>query len=67
MTCPCFPLSALPPAPQVLQEMLDMLRDHSNNHHQEKLEMIVIWLLIVGVLVALLELASLFHLIPYQT
>lgn len=51
----------------VLQEMLDMLRDHSNNHHQEKLELIVIWLLIVGVLVALLELASLFHLIPGTT
>ncbi|KAI8464476.1 MAG: hypothetical protein J3K34DRAFT_440276 [Monoraphidium minutum] len=46
----------------VLQEMLDLLRDHSNNHHQEKLELIVIWLLIVGVLVALLELASLFGL-----
>ncbi|KIY97985.1 hypothetical protein MNEG_9975 [Monoraphidium neglectum] len=39
--------------------MLDMLRDHSNNHHNEKLELIVIVLLIVGVCVALLELAGL--------
>ena len=29
---------------QVLQEMLDMLRDHQNNSHTERLELIVIWL-----------------------
>lgn len=28
---------------QVLQEMLDMLRDHQNNSHAARLEWIVIW------------------------
>ena len=60
MTCPCFPLSALPPAPQVLQEMLDMLRDHQNNKHSARLELIVIWLILVEVVVGLLELMGLF-------
>jgi len=33
----------------VLQEMLDMLRDHQNNKHSARLEMIVIWLILVEV------------------
>lgn len=28
---------------QVLQEMLDMLRDHQNNFHAARLEWVVIW------------------------
>ena len=43
---------------QVLQEMLDMLRDHQNNSHTERLELIVIWLIVVEVLIGLLECAS---------
>ena len=35
----CTSLLAL----QVLQEMLDMLRDHQNNFHAARLEWIVIW------------------------
>lgn len=45
---------------QVLQEMLDMLRDHQNNYHNARLEWIVIWLIVVEVLVGLLELLGLF-------
>jgi hypothetical protein len=30
---------------QVLQEMLDMLRDHQQNHHSARLEWIIIWLI----------------------
>lgn len=44
----------------VLQEMLDMLRDHENNHHQQKMELIVIWLIGVCVVVGLTEVAGLF-------
>eukprot|EP00983_Pelagomonas_calceolata_P033644 1053416-Pelagomonas_calceolata.AAC.2 len=32
---------------QVLQEMLDMLRDHQNNSHASRLELIIVWLLVV--------------------
>ncbi|KAF8071355.1 RMD1 [Scenedesmus sp. PABB004] len=39
----------------VLQEMLDMLRDHENNHHAARLEWIVIWLIVIEVVVGLLE------------
>jgi uncharacterized Rmd1/YagE family protein len=31
---------------QVLQEMLDMVRDHQNNYHTARLEWIVIWLIV---------------------
>uniref|UniRef100_A0A6U0V7E2 DUF155 domain-containing protein n=1 Tax=Polytomella parva TaxID=51329 RepID=A0A6U0V7E2_9CHLO len=44
----------------VLQEMLDMLRDHQNNFHNVRLEWIVIWLIVVEVLVGLFELLGLF-------
>ncbi|KFM27910.1 Sporulation protein RMD1 [Auxenochlorella protothecoides] len=43
---------------QVLQEMLDMLRDHQNNGHGARLEWIVIWLIVVEVVVGLFECAS---------
>lgn len=43
----------------VLQDMLDMLRDHQNNKHMSRLEWIVIWLIVVEVLVGLLEVAGL--------
>ncbi|KAG2432440.1 hypothetical protein HXX76_008786 [Chlamydomonas incerta] len=44
----------------VLQEMLDMLRDHQNNHHGVRLEWIVIWLILVEVIVGVFELLGLF-------
>jgi len=34
----------------VLQEMLDMVRDHQNNHHASRLELTVIWLIVIEVL-----------------
>jgi uncharacterized Rmd1/YagE family protein len=40
---------------QVLQEMLDMLRDHQNNYHTARLEWIVIWLIVVEVVVGIFE------------
>lgn len=43
---------------QVLQEMLDMLRDHQNNFHGVRLEWIVIWLIVVECVVGLFECAS---------
>ncbi|KAK9796644.1 hypothetical protein WJX73_007435 [Symbiochloris irregularis] len=43
---------------QVLQEMLDMLRDHKNTAHSARLEWIVIWLIVVEVIVGLFECAS---------
>ncbi|KAK9839104.1 hypothetical protein WJX74_009646 [Apatococcus lobatus] len=42
----------------VLQELLDMLRDHQNNFHTARLEWIVIWLIVVEVVVGLFECAS---------
>lgn len=45
---------------QVLQEMLDMLRDHENNHHNARLEWIVIWLIVIEVVVGVLEVLGLF-------
>ncbi|GIL62527.1 hypothetical protein Vafri_16738 [Volvox africanus] len=45
---------------QVLQEMLDMLRDHKNNSHAARLEWIIIWLLMVDVILMLFQLLSLF-------
>jgi uncharacterized Rmd1/YagE family protein len=44
---------------QVLQEMLDMCRDHLSNLHSARLEWIVIWLIVVEVVVGLVETASL--------
>lgn len=44
---------------QVLQEMLDMLRDQQNNAHMSRLEWIVIWLIVVEVIVGLFEVAGL--------
>lgn len=32
---------------QVLQDMLDMLRDQQNNSHASRLELIIVWLLVV--------------------
>lgn len=43
---------------QVLQEMLDLLRDQTNAVHTSRLEWIVIWLILVEVLIGLLECAS---------
>jgi hypothetical protein len=44
--------------PQVLTEMLDMLRDHLNNSHTAFLEWVVIWLIVIEVVVGLFECAS---------
>lgn len=48
---------------EVLQEMLDMLRDHKNNRHAARLEWIIIWLLVVDVLLMLFQLLGLFGLV----
>ncbi|PNW74201.1 hypothetical protein CHLRE_13g589250v5 [Chlamydomonas reinhardtii] len=48
---------------EVLQEMLDMLRDHKNNSHAARLEWIIIWLLLVDVILMLFQLLSLFGLV----
>ncbi|KAG2435195.1 hypothetical protein HXX76_007278 [Chlamydomonas incerta] len=50
----------------VLQEMLDMLRDHQNNYHSVRLEWIVIWLIVVEVVVGLFELLGLFGVVGKQ-
>uniref|UniRef100_A0A061R447 Duf155-domain-containing protein n=1 Tax=Tetraselmis sp. GSL018 TaxID=582737 RepID=A0A061R447_9CHLO len=42
----------------VLQEMLDMLRDQTNNAHAQRLEWIVIWLIVVEVVIGLFECLS---------
>eukprot|EP00879_Flechtneria_rotunda_P005348 GHRR01005635.1.p1 GENE.GHRR01005635.1~~GHRR01005635.1.p1 ORF type:complete len:419 (+),score=108.30 GHRR01005635.1:1334-2590(+) len=47
----------------VLQEMLDMLRDHQNNYHNVRLEWIIIWLVAVELVVGVFELMGLFGLI----
>jgi len=47
----------------VLQEMLDMLRQHHANCHGVRLEWIVIWLIVVEVVVGLFELLGLFGLV----
>lgn len=39
----------------VLEDMLDMLRDHQNNFQTARLEWIVIWLILIEVVVGLLE------------
>lgn len=45
---------------QVLQEMLDMLRDHQNNHHTQRLEWIIIALIAVDLVVLVFQLLSSF-------
>ena len=60
---PCFRLRLPPPPPQVLQEMLDMLRDHQNNFHAARLEWIIIWLLVVDVVLMIFQLLGLFGLV----
>lgn len=40
-----------------------MLRDHENNHHNARLEWIVIWLIVIEVVVGLLEVMGLFGLV----
>ncbi|GFH23387.1 DUF155 domain-containing protein, partial [Haematococcus lacustris] len=42
---------------QVLQEMLDIVRSHQNNFHSARLEMIIIWLLLVDVILMLFQVA----------
>jgi uncharacterized Rmd1/YagE family protein len=42
----------------VLQEMLDMLRDHQNNNKATNLEVFVIWLLIVDVFILVFQLLN---------
>lgn len=49
---------------QVLQEMLDVLRDVLNRRHMVNLEWIVIWLIVISVVVGLLEVGSLFGFFP---
>uniref|UniRef100_A0A7S3QNM5 DUF155 domain-containing protein n=2 Tax=Dunaliella tertiolecta TaxID=3047 RepID=A0A7S3QNM5_DUNTE len=50
----------------VLQEMLDMVRNHQNNYHNVRLEWIVIWLIVVEVVVGLFELLGLFGLVGVE-
>jgi len=50
----------------VLQEMLDMLRDHQNNYHNVRLEWIVIWLIVIEVFVGFFELLGLVGLVGSQ-
>ncbi|GAX81129.1 hypothetical protein CEUSTIGMA_g8563.t1 [Chlamydomonas eustigma] len=47
----------------VLQEMLDMLRDHQNNCHSVRLEWTVIWLIVIEVVVGVLEVLGLFGMV----
>mmetsp|Transcript_8157 Transcript_8157/g.23415 ORF Transcript_8157/g.23415 Transcript_8157/m.23415 type:complete len:422 (+) Transcript_8157:136-1401(+) len=42
----------------VLQEMLDMLRDQTNNAHGQRLEWIVIWLIVIEVIIGIFECLS---------
>lgn len=48
---------------EVLQDLLNMLRDQQNQHHSSRLEWVVIWLIVVEVVVGFLECASLFGII----
>lgn len=47
----------------VLQEMLDMLREHEANHHSTRLEWIIIYLIVIEVIVGLLEILGLFGIV----
>lgn len=48
---------------QVLQEMLDMIRDQQNNLHTTRLEWIVIWLILVEIIVGVVECLGMFGLV----
>ncbi|KIY93332.1 hypothetical protein MNEG_14631 [Monoraphidium neglectum] len=48
----------------VLQEFLDLLREHQNNKHMVRLEWVVIWLIVVEVIVGLFEVAGLIGIMP---
>lgn len=50
-------------AEQVLQEMLDMLRDHQNNWHASRLEWIIIWLLVIDVVLMLFQMLGIFGIV----
>lgn len=52
---------------QVLGEMLDMLRDQSNNAHATRLEVIVIVLILVECVVGVVELLGLFGFFKTKT
>ena len=43
---------------QVLQDLLDMLRNHQNNFHTARLEWIVIWLIVIEIVIGVFECAS---------
>ena len=64
--CPALSLMAEAAGLLLLQEMLDMLRDHQNNVHGTRLEWIVIWLIFVELLVGLLEVLGLFGLVGHE-
>ncbi|KAK9822191.1 hypothetical protein WJX81_000989 [Elliptochloris bilobata] len=48
---------------QVLQEMLDMLRNHQNNSHTARLEWIVIYLIVIEVIIGIFECLSIVGLV----
>ena len=48
---------------QVLQEMLDMLRNHQNNNHTARLEWIVIYLIVIEVIIGIFECLSIVGLV----
>lgn len=54
---------AVCPGCQVLQEMLDMLRDHQNNWHASRLEWIIIWLLVIDVVLMLFQMLGIFGIV----
>jgi uncharacterized Rmd1/YagE family protein len=43
---------------QVLQDLLDMLRNHQNNSHTARLEWVVIWLIGIELLIGVFEVLS---------
>ena len=49
---------------EILEAMLDMLRDHQANEHSHFLEWIVIVLIIVEVVIGLVEILSLCGMLP---
>lgn len=58
----CLRLAVFPGC-QVLQEMLDMLRDHQNNWHASRLEWIIIWLLVIDVVLMLFQMLGIFGIV----
>ncbi len=55
--------SAPPLLLQVLQEMLEMLRNQQNHEHDMRIEWFVIWLLVVDTVLMMAQLLSLFGLL----